>query len=1146
MTYSFFNVYSFLQFVLEPQSDSRDKLVASIRRRAGYGEEKMILCSNRLQALGLAEKTYRYHKECYKEITNKTKIERIKKSFEKFQGNSSNVKDEQNETVKQRPKVQDKRNMRSQGVVFNKDRCIFCQEQDGIIHKVAYLTTGAKMLDVAEKLQDIPLLLRLNNIPNASDAIANDVQYHRKCWVMAQRKSKVKESTPQELDDVNRVVADIEINNIVESLLKGSVDAVMDIKSLNTTYNDLLGTDDVNYKRYLKQLLLENVPGVTFVRPPARNESERICSSRSQSNSVEKTFQSSYDDYKSIFQAAKVIRKEIKAQERWQFNGSFDGFTVPKSLKLMLKWIIIGPTTIHASADEEIDRCVDVLSELVINMMKSDRQIQHSNKRNNNGYRKMNETPLTVGLGLHLYKSTRSKVLIEHMSNLGLCISYDKVLKIENAIANAVSAKMETSNGVYIPPNVVPGVPVHFAIDNCDFKNDTPDGKNEFHATAQVIIQKSISSNFPPLLLIDRCVEKFKENTIITEKISKPSILNETFPNFDGKISCIEQNDCNELDRTWALCQVMDEEISGVLPTWPAFNSLISLKPIVSTCQILPLYPSSPTDWSTLYTSLKIVQNINVEVTKNNKTIVSFDLQLYSKAMQLRSRPEIREGFVFRLGELHTVFAMLRVIGKYIEESGLDRIFVDSGMYGENTLKQILGGKHMKRSIEAHTTMYLALLRILLFDWYNESKDNKETMDNLKNQHAKQTSLVDMQDNVKLLKNIFKEHGILNKIFNFGDTLEHQGRFFRNYMRMFENLLLFIRASRDGLWMLHLSSMNDFAKYFFAHDQLNYARLTPMYLADMLQLEQSDNETWNYLKGNFSVGKSDIPFTSIGSDHAIEQENKNLKVNGGITGLTQTHSVLTRFCMVAPVLSSLSDEYRLKYDIQHPAKRKTHYQLTGSHLKRLSENVNKLKVEMEKYDVTFTRNNSVFNVVSKAVLPEEAATELLEHNSIGKKMYDEFITLRIQGGKQIWDKMAKRKLKTFKSHLAVIKKKVDGKVIQLREEKSLLSRFLLTSRKRPEIDLERCLGNFEFSIIPRSLFTSDGEPLACTDKSKVLHCIEELGSLHEDEDQPESNRIETSVLVIDSMAVLNQIHKDKDMETCKVCFFLYTVEMKKV
>ena len=71
--------------------------------------------------------------------------------------------------------------------------------------------------------------------------------------------------------------------------------------------------------------------------------------------------------------------------------------------------------------------------------------------------------------------------------------------------------------------------------------------------------------------------------------------------------------------------------------------------------------------------------------------------------MQLRSRLEIHEEFVCPLGELHTVFAMLKVIGKYIEESGLDKIPIDSEIYGEKTLKQMLRGKDMKMSVETKT-----------------------------------------------------------------------------------------------------------------------------------------------------------------------------------------------------------------------------------------------------------------------------------------------------------------------------------------------------------------------------------------------------------------------------------------------------------
>ena len=65
----------------------------------------------------------------------------------------------------------------------------------------------------------------------------------------------------------------------------------------------------------------------------------------------------------------------------------------------------------------------------------------------------------------------------------------------------------------------------------------------------------------------------------------------------------------------------------------------------VSICEGMPLYPGSPTDWTNLYSALKMAQGINVAVTGNKKTITS-DLQLYLKAMQLREKNDMKNLFV--------------------------------------------------------------------------------------------------------------------------------------------------------------------------------------------------------------------------------------------------------------------------------------------------------------------------------------------------------------------------------------------------------------------------------------------------------------------------------------------------------------------
>ena len=78
----------------------------------------------------------------------------------------------------------------------------------------------------------------------------------------------------------------------------------------------------------------------------------------------------------------------------------------------------------------------------------------------------------------------------------------------------------------------------------------------------------------------------------------------------------------------------------------------------------LPLYPAPPNDCSNFYTTLKLCQNISAVPYPGGKTIISLDLQLYSKAIQLQSQDEINRNFVSHTRELHVVFAFLHAIGK--------------------------------------------------------------------------------------------------------------------------------------------------------------------------------------------------------------------------------------------------------------------------------------------------------------------------------------------------------------------------------------------------------------------------------------------------------------------------------------------------
>ena len=178
---------------------------------------------------------------------------------------------------------------------------------------------------------------------------------------------------------------------------------------------------------------------------------------------------------------------------------------------------------------------------------------------------------------------------------------------------------------------------------------------------------------------------------------------------------------------------------------------------------------------------------------------------------------------------------------------------------------------------------------------------------------------------------------------------------------------------------------------------------------------------------------------------------------------------------------------------------------------------------MDTVDVTFSTNDSLYYVVSKA---DVIRTELDET----------FVNVRLHGDVSVWATFRKRHLKNFKVELnRTIKSTIQGKVVQLREKKKFLfSRFLITSRMHPEIDLEFCRGNYEFSVVPKALFIPDGELLPCTNKTRVLHQIEAEATRNNETLVSDDIQLyqQCSVLIVDGMAVVNQLNKNMKVKTC--------------
>jgi len=181
------------------------------------------------------------------------------------------------------------------------------------------------------------------------------------------------------------------------------------------------------------------------------------------------------------------------------------------------------------------------------------------------------------------------------------------------------------------------------------------------------------------------------------------------------------------------------------------------------------------------------------------------------------------------------------------------------------------------------------------------------------------------------------------------------------------------------------------------------------------------------------VTKGLAGFTSIASDHGIEQENRKLKVMGGIVGLTQNENALDKFFLIAPKA-----------------------------LCQIMTNVSKLVGVIREHGDPFMNENvddEVYNLLTKEVKNEKIFKDILDRDIIGQQMFEKFATDRLTEGKlSVWDKLPKRKLKTFMSANVTAEVISGEKLVKVKEERGLLQRFIVICRSRPELDLKQCIG----------------------------------------------------------------------------------------
>ena len=129
--------------------------------------------------------------------------------------------------------------------------------------------------------------------------------------------------------------------------------------------------------------------------------------------------------------------------------------------------------------------------------------------------------------------------------------------------------------------------------------------------------------------------------------------------------------------------------------------------------------------------------------------------------------------------------------------------------------------------------------------------------------------------------------------------------------------------------------------------------------------------------------------------------------------------------------------------------------------------------------------------------------------------------------------MKKLKLNTFRTLSQTAHIHVGDKTVKLKEERDLFSRFLIIHGSRPGLvpKMEETIGEYEMSVVPRSLFAADGSLLIPQNKHKMMTLLEQFQS-----ENPAPSITTTSsskVLIIDAMAFVHPLKKSPATRTLR-------------
>lgn len=1033
-----------LSFVFNPKSDSLNK----IKEASSLRKDEI---SNIIDSKS-PESVFKWHRNCYASYVSTSNITR------KTKRDISDQKHEQDE-VSNTPSSSSLSLSTRRSIIpkCNYKKCIFCQQDTKKKIKKTYRISeeepAKRLLCLCRERQD-EVFVRLSTLNDTKDVFAADILYHKLCLSLYFKESSPEESKyemPNTIETFEQniiptpAITTVEtafarlISEIDEELETNCFELSKLTNRLRTLSTGLNVTVD---NRLVKRLLVDHYGDeLVFSQPNNKSKSAIVFKASTKSTDLVESIRSIYE--KSL--NTEILKDSLKSNS-FNMKGyvcsdaliseELDNFEMPTQWESFFMKLLGSD---RADNKDTKRKCFSIYMDLYYLITDGDL------------------TPKHVALAQSIHHYTRSKFLITTLNKLGHCISYPTLKKIDNQAAMDLIIKNQTET-VPLPSNIArdPELFLHGAVDNDDFSEETIDGKNTTHVTAMVLYQTAtdpcsfshqiertpvpkdvrLTNELIPCQTIKKCYGVKTKPEYYPEKIDIHT--NKIQPNeeqrHNEKEQRTEEQQANEEQRPneeqlpneeqrpneaeptneqkcmsnfiWCLSRmdhslVDDKKVSNpaLCPGWTPFHQIISKSDLPNTnIGFCALLPAPPTTTDAVYTVMKNFMSIN-EYVGRKYSVLSCDMAIYLIAKLIQIQKQEFDTLILRIGSFHLAKNWLGVIGQFVHDSGFSDIFIETEIFGENTLKAILKGVHYNRGVRAHKLMYEACRRIQL-QLFLKVVDKASTSEVLGYVETLQEAVLVSEEDLPAMYDLLEESGtpLFSKFSKFLDSKCEQNETFKywcNYCDMVEILLDCIKAERDGNWNLHLRTVEKMIPYMLIYNHINYVRGCVFYLSDMRKLP---TELINaFEQGQFSVKRKSGKFNSVATDHALEQSLiRSSKVQGGLIGMTSNQNAMQKWCLlyhfktgICQVLQEFCDTNQ---DPTNDIDEHSHKEWRSKRIERDENDVQLIINFINDHDNPFENSKmELRNIVSGSIATGEASKFLVNIKENGTKTYDRFV-----------------------------------------------------------------------------------------------------------------------------------------------------------